>query len=164
MTNTLHFFQIKEKDGRFKDSGQEALVTRGQGQHDKLLSRSCHRKAVRLPKASEDTEVVGGWDGSVGSPSREVGGLPVTQRKLCACLHPRVGLALRSSVHQPLSGSTPLPLQHHLILSSLASQESTRLTPSCVNDVTFLLSPGHSCSQEKEASLRQERHRRSWAV
>lgn len=71
VTNTLHFFQIKGKDGRFKDSGQEALVTRGQGQQDKLLSRSCHRKAVRFPKASEGIEVVGGWDRSVGSTSRE---------------------------------------------------------------------------------------------
>lgn len=38
----------------------------------------------------------------------------------------------------------------HCLSFIVASQEAMRLTPSSVNNMTFLIFLGHSCSQEKE--------------
>ena len=61
-----------------------------------------------------------------------------------------------ASVH--LGGLSSLFKVPHCHSFIVASQESIRLTPSSVNDMTFLIFLGHSCSQEKELIVGQKRH------
>lgn len=49
-----------------------------------------------------------------------------------------------------LGGLSSLFKVPHCLSFIVASQESMRLTPSSVNNMTFLIFLGHSCSQEKE--------------
>lgn len=64
----------------------------------------------------------------------------------------RVSALSTASVH--LGGLSSLFQAPHCLSFIVVSQESVRLTPSSVNDMTFLIFLGHSCSPEKELITR----------